>query len=220
MKLRSATVAAALLALVASGSVGAAAGGGTVQLSPIPSKFPDRTFVVTLPEEVALKPGLIRVRENGELVEDVAITPMGGATGGDFGAVLLIDASSSMKGAAIEGATKAARAFAERRKPNQKLSLVSYNDTTKILLPFTTDKRRIDEALSAPPEIAYWTRMYDAIEDVVAVIQEEKLQYSAVVLLSDGQELGSSSTLEAATTAARGSSAAGAPRPPRRARRT
>jgi tight adherence protein B len=203
MRLRSATVAVAVLALISAGSVGAAAGGGTVQLTPVPSKFPDRTFAVTLPKEVALKPGLIRVRENGELIEKVAITPMGGATGGDFGAVLLIDASTSMKGAAIEGATKAARAFAERRKPNQKLSLASYNDTTEILLPFTTDKRRIDEALSAPPEIAYWTRMFDAIEEVVSVIRTEQLQYSAIVLLSDGQELGSSSTLEAATAAAR-----------------
>ena len=204
MRLRGAIVATALLALVTAASVGAASDGGTVQLSPVPSTFPERTFAVTLPEEVALKPGLIRVRENGELVEKVAITPMGGATGGDFGAVLLIDASTSMKGAAIEGATKAARAFAERRKPNQKLALASYNDTTEILLPFTTDEQRISEALSTPPQIAYWTRMYDAIGEVVTLIQTEKLQYSAIVLLSDGQELGSSSTLEAATAAARG----------------
>ena len=203
MRLRSATLAAALLALVGAGSVGAAAGGGTVQLTPIPSTFPERTFAITLPEEVALKPGLIRVRENGVLVERVAITPMGGATGGDFGSVLLIDASDSMKGPAIDGATRAARAFAERRKPNQKLMLASYNDTTEILLPFTTDKQRIAEALSAPPAIAYWTRMYDAIEEVVSAIKDERLQYSAIVLLSDGQELGSTSTLEAATLAAR-----------------
>lgn len=203
MRLRSAAVTAAVLALVSAGPVGAGSGDGTVQLSPVPSKFPERTFAVTLPKEVALKPGLIRVFENGALVGRVAITPMGGATGGDFGAVLLIDASNSMKGAAIAGAIEAARAFAERRKPNQRLSLASYNDSTEILLPFTTEAQRIDEALSVPPELAYWTRMYDAIEEVVSVIREEKLQYSAIVLLSDGQELGSNSTLEAATSAAR-----------------
>lgn len=204
MRFKGAIIAAALLALAGAGSVGAASDRGTVQLSPVPSKFPERTFAVTLPKEVALKPGLIRVRENGVLIEKVAITPMGGATGGDFGAVLLIDASSSMKGAAIEGATRAARAFAERRKPDQKLLLAAYNDTTEILLPFTTDEKRIDDALTNPPQIAYWTRMYDAIEQVVTAIRTEKLQYSAIVLLSDGQELGSKSTLEAATAAARG----------------
>ena len=203
MRKGGATVAAALLALAIAGPIGAASDGGAVRLSPVRSTFPERTFAVTLPEEVALKPGLIQVRENGELVERVAITPMGGATGGDFGAVLLIDASTSMKGAAIEGATRAARAFAERRKPNQKLLVASYNDTTEVLLPFTTDAKRIDEALAVPPTIAYWTRMYDAIEAVVSRIREENVQYSAVVLLSDGQELGSRSTLEAATSAAR-----------------
>ena len=201
--MRRSVVVAALVALLGSAPAGAAGGDGEIRLARVPSKFPWRTFAVTLPKEVALKPGLIRVRENGEPVSRVAITPMGGATGGDFGAVLLIDASTSMRGAAIEGAIQAARAFAERRKPNQKLALASYNDSTRVLLPFTRDEKRIDETLSTTPPVAYWTRMYDAIEDVVALIRAEDLQYSAIVLLSDGQELGSSSTLEAATEAAR-----------------
>ena len=200
--MRRAVIVAALVALLGSAPAGAAAD-GEIRLARVPSKFPWRTFAVTLPKEVALKPGLIRVRENGEPVSRVAITPMGGATGGDFGAVLLIDASTSMRGAAIEGAIKAARAFAERRKPNQKLALASYNDTTRVLLPFTRDEEKIKETLSTTPPVAYWTRMYDAIEDVVTLIRTEELQYSAIVLLSDGQELGSSSTLEAATQAAR-----------------
>jgi hypothetical protein len=179
MRRRTAIVAAALLALVIAGPVGAASGDGTIKMSSVPSKFPERTFAVTLPKKVALKPGLIRVFENGALIEKVAITPLGGARGGDFGAVLLIDASESMKGEAIAGATAAARAFAERRKPGQKLSIASYNDATEILLPFTSEQRRIDEALSMPPELAYWTRMYDAIERVVSVIQTEKLPYSS-----------------------------------------
>jgi tight adherence protein B len=201
--MRRVVIVAALVALLGSAPAGAAADGGEIRLARVPSKFPWRTFAVTLPKEVALKPGLIRVLENGEPVGRVAVTPMGGATGGDFGAVLLIDASTSMRGAAIEGAIKAARAFAERRKPNQKLALASYNDTTRVLLPFTRDEEKIEETLSTTPPVAYWTRMYDAIEDVVTLIRTEELQYSAIVLLSDGQELGSSSTLEAATQAAR-----------------
>jgi len=146
---------------------------------------------VTLPKEVALKPGLIRVRENGQRVDEVAITPMGGATGGEFGAVLMVDASASMRGAPLDGAMKAARAFAERRKPNQKLALATYNDDTDVLLPFTSDVDRIRAALSATPRVDYFTRMYDAVEEVVGVIREADLQYSAIVLLSDGLEFGS-----------------------------
>ena len=201
--MKRAVIVAALVALLGSAPAGAASGGGEIRLTPVPSKFPWRSFAVTLPKEVALKPGLIRVRENGEPIDRVAVTPMGGATGGDFGAVLLIDASTSMRGAAIEGAIKAARAFAERRKPNQKLALASYNDTTRVLLRFTRDEEKIKETLSTAPPVAYWTRMYDAVKDVVTLIRTEELQYSAIVLLSDGQELGSTATLEEATQAAR-----------------
>lgn len=201
--MKRAVIVAALVALLGSAPAGAAADGGGIRLTPVPSKFPWRSFAVTLPKEVALKPGLIRVRENGEPIDRVAVTPMGGATGGDFGAVLLIDASTSMRGPAIEGAIKAARAFAERRKPNQKLALASYNDTTRVLQRFTRDEKKINETLSTTPPVAYWTRMYDAIKDVVTLIRTEELQYSAIVLLSDGQELGSTATLEEATQAAR-----------------
>ena len=194
---------AIVLSLLSAGSASAVSSDATIQLSPIQSKFPERTFTVRLPKEVALKPGLIRVRENGQLVRRVAVTPLGGATGGNFGAVLMIDASTSMRGPAIEGAINAARAFAGRRKPNQKLAVVSYHDTTQVLLPFTTDKQEIEEALSTVPPVAYWTRMYDAIEESVALIRQNQLDYSAIVLLSDGQELGSRSTLEAATAVAR-----------------
>jgi tight adherence protein B len=194
---------ALVVAVLATGAAQAASPEESIKIASVPSKFPERTFVVTLPKEVALRPGLVTVRENGEVAPNVAVTPMGGATGGDFGAVLLIDASESMEGAPLEGAMNAARAFTERRKPNQKLSVVTYNATTNTLLPFTTDGALIRAAMSETPSVAYWTRMYDAIEEVVALIRSEKVDYSAIVLLSDGQELGSSTTLEAATAAAR-----------------
>lgn len=192
-----------LVALVGAASVPAAPSDAAIQLSPIPTEFPERTFTVRLPKEVALKPGLIRVRENGQLVDNVAVTPLGGATGGDFGAVLMVDTSTSMRGAALEGAMSAARAFTDRRRPNQKLAVVTYDAESRVLLPFTTDKERIDEALSTVPPVAYWTRMYDAIGESVELIRSNQLDYSAIVLLSDGQELGSTATLEEATALAR-----------------
>jgi tight adherence protein B len=195
----------AVLAASLAGWCGVAFAAEGVKATPLRAKPPQRSFVVSLPHAVAVRPGMVTVTENGELVTGVAVTPIGGATGGDFGAVLLIDASESMKGAALEAAVHAARAFAERRKPNQKLSIVTYNDMAHVLLPFTTDGEQIRTALATTPRVAYWTRMYDAIEEVVSLIREEKVYHSAIVLLSDGQELGSRTTLEAATSAARDS---------------
>ena len=203
MNVRLTSLVAVIVALICAGSASAVSSDATIELSPIPSKFPERTFSIRLPKEIALRPNVLRVRENGELVNRVAVTPLGGATGGNFGAVLLIDASTSMRGAPLEGAIGAARAFAGRRKPQQNLAVATYHDRTQVLLPFTTDKAKIDAALSETPPVAYWTRMYDAIEEAVTLIRDRKLDYSAIVLLSDGQELGSTSTLEAATAAAR-----------------
>ena len=203
MSVRLTSLAAVVVSLICAASASAAASDATIELSPIPSKFPERTFTVRLPKEVALKPGILKVRENGELVRRIAVTPLGGATGGDFGAVLLIDASTSMRGAPLEGAIGAARAFAARRKPNQNLAVATYHERVEVLLPFTTDKKKIDAALSETPAVVYLTRMYDAIEEAVRLIRERGLDYSAIVLLSDGQELGSTTTFEEATAAAR-----------------
>ncbi len=202
MRFRTASVLALLLGVLTAAPAAAPAK-SELRVTATPSQFPQRTFVVTLPRQVALRPGLVAVTENGEVIQKVAVSPIGGKTGGQFGAVLMIDASESMAGAPLEGAMKAARTFAERRKPGQKLAVMAYNAQTSLLLPFTSDGAQIERALATTPAVAYYTRMYEAIEEAVALVREEKLYYSAIVLLSDGQELGSTSTLDAATAAAR-----------------
>lgn len=202
MRRRTAVLAALAVSLVAMAAPAAGADSG-LRLAPAPSKFPEKTFRVTLPEEVALKPGLIRVSENGTPIEDLAVSPVGGRSGGDFGAALLIDASESMIGDPLVGAMRAARTFADRRKPAQQLAIVSYNAETRVILPFTSDDRKIEAALAKTPPVAYWTRMHEAIERTVALTQTANLSHAAIVLLSDGQELGSRSTIDSATAAAR-----------------
>jgi tight adherence protein B len=192
-----------LLGVVATWPAPAAGHESGIPLTPVRAKFPERSFLVTLPRDVALKPGLVRVWENGELVPQVAVGPTGGATGSELGVALVIDASESMAGNAIAGAMKAARVFAGRRKAGQQLGVVVYNAKTEVLLPFTTDGARIREALATTPRVAYYTRMYDAVEEAVSLIRAERLKHGAIVLLSDGQELDSKSTLEAATASAR-----------------
>jgi hypothetical protein len=79
------------------------------------ARFPDRAFVLTLPEPVVLDPSRVTVRENGEGVEALTVLPATAAAQGEFAVVLVIDASKSMRGPAIEGAVEAARAFAALR---------------------------------------------------------------------------------------------------------
>ena len=103
---------AAVLALFVGQAAGAAEAEGIGLRSTAGARFPDRTYVLTLPDEMVLQAGAVKVRENGKLVEDVSVVPANQAETGEFGVVLVVDASDSMKGTAIVRAMEAARAFA------------------------------------------------------------------------------------------------------------
>jgi tight adherence protein B len=98
---------------------------------------------------------------------------------------------------------EAARTFAGYRKPGQTLAVMMYNADTRLLLPFTTSQTGVEEALATTPPVRYFTRMYDAIQKATTLIRREGLDIGSIVLLSDGQELGSRSTEAQAIAAAR-----------------
>ncbi len=133
MKTRSA-LAVFILALLATWPATAAGAEGTVKLVRVPAKFPDRAFVLTLPERVEPRAGLVTVTENGVPVEDIALTPTN-ALGSPAGTVLVIDASSSMRGEPIANAVTAARTFAGQRRENQALAIVTFNSEVKVRAP-------------------------------------------------------------------------------------
>lgn len=188
----------ALAASAVSSTAGAAPGGG-LSLTPVKSTFPERTYILTLPGDFELTGKDVQILENGEEVAGLAVAPTSPTRSGS---VLLVDASESMKGRPIEAAMDAARVFAGYRKPGQRLAVVTYNADTRILLPFTIEEGRIAEALATTPSVRYFTRMYDAVLRVARLAQEERLDSTAVVLLSDGQELASRATQDAAIAAA------------------
>jgi tight adherence protein B len=153
--------------------------------------FPDRAFVLSLAEKRRLTEDRLTVRENGVVVPDFTLTPAGQDRGRSAGFVLLIDASESMAGAPIRQAMAAARAFAGQRMPSQQLAVLAYNANTETVLPFTSDAGEIERALGGMPSIAYFTRMYEAIDEAISLIDDEELSPGSIVLLSDGQEVGS-----------------------------
>ncbi len=158
--------------------------------------FPDRAYILTLPE--AKKPALttddVSVTENGAPVKNLAV--LSAASGKGIGTVLLIDASNSMKGS-IGSAMAAARAFAARN-PDQPISVVFFNHKPTVALPLTTDRKAVVAALSKSPKLAEGTRTYDALAAAVAQVRGSTLGAARIVLLSDGDDVGSVTTLDSA----------------------
>ena len=115
-----------------------------------------------------------------------------------IGTVLLIDASNSMKGS-IDSAMEAARAFAARN-PGQPLSVVFFNVKPTVALPLTTDRKQINAVLAKPPKLAEGTRLYDALVAAVAQVRGSALGAARVVLLTDGDDVGSTTSLDSALT--------------------
>lgn len=197
---------AVLTLVVALGAwlAGAASANGAVRLVEAGGvEFPERAFVLSLPEKTRLTEEALTLRENGVVVPDFSLTPVGAGEGPASGVVLLIDASESMAGSPIRNAMAAARAFAAQRRPSQLLAVLAYNADTETVLPFTTDQGEIDRALNGTPRIAYFTRMYEAIDRAISLVKEQDVSPGSIVLLSDGQEVGSLSSPDAAIAKAR-----------------
>ena len=197
-------IALAGVLLAAAALPGAAAGATDLRLRELEgARFPDRAFLLSLPDAVALDPGLVTVRENGEPVTDLTLLPASEAGAGEFAVVLVIDASNSMRGEAIEGALEAARVFAAERGPNQAMAVLAFNGRTRVVLPFTTSAEEIDAALATAPPLAYGTLMRDAVDEAVGLLAAERATVGSVVVLSDGADTGSSVSTAALAERAR-----------------
>jgi len=197
---------AGLLAAIAALTLGGlqsafAAEGGPQLVESGLANFPERGFVLATDQKRALPPGAVSVTENGVQVDKPTISPAGSLGGQGIGTVLLIDASNSMRGAAISDAMKAARSFAARN-PSQPLAVVTFNDEVATVLPFTVDKESIDAVLGRLPDLAEGTHIYDGTAAAVQVIRDAKLGAGRIVLLSDGADVGSVTTAEQARDAA------------------
>jgi len=186
----------ALLTTVAAISASAANQSGVQVVEAGSALFPDRAYVLTLaePRSSALTTDDVSVTEDGKPVENLSVLSSASAEG--IGTVLLIDASNSMKGS-IKSAMQAARAFAARN-PGQPLSVVFFNTKPTVSLPMTTNRKAVDTVLAKPPKLAEGTRMNDALVAAVAQVRGSALGAARVVLLTDGDDVGSTTSLDSA----------------------
>ncbi len=152
--------------------------------------FPDRGYVVSLKSGQALDGSAIEVRENGVRVSNALVTPLA-ASGLRFGVVLAIDASNSMAGEPFAAAIRAAKLFVSERQPESELGFVAFNGEVSVLQAPTDDAQALTAALQNPPQLAYGTRIYDALDSSLDLLREAKISAGSVVLLSDGDDVGS-----------------------------
>jgi tight adherence protein B len=194
-----ATIGAALALALAAGAPTAAA---DLELAPAGKpRFPVRAFALTLPSKMSLGSGQVTVRENGRIVPDVSV--VSGTATDQLGVVLVIDASNSMRGDAIAGATGAARTLADHRNRTQPFGIVTFNDEAAALLSPTTEDAEIDAALSSPPALARGTHIYDAVDVAIGLFEDEGVAGGSVVVLSDGSDTGSRQSVKDVTATAR-----------------
>jgi tight adherence protein B len=160
------------------------------RLSPGAGAFPVRSFVLTLPTNAASPTTAVHVTENGQPVQRLSVVP----TTNRFAVLLLIDASTSMRGDPIHGAMAAARAFAAQRPAAQPLGIVTFNATPNVLAKPTTDADTLNQALESRPTLVRGTHIYDALATALREIDPAKYDAAAVVILSDGHDYGSTAT--------------------------
>ena len=124
--------------------------------------------------------------ENGGPVSGLSVS----SDASSSGAIVLIDASNSMKGAPIAGAMVAARAFLAKGK--QDLRSRS-SPTTRGHGPHGLHDvgSELTAAVATAPETAEGTAIYDALIKAAELAEEQGLPRTTAVLLSDGHRRGS-----------------------------
>ncbi len=185
LRLGLAALAAAVLAGAASSASNAPriveAGGVTL---------PDRAYILSLPYAKSISAGDVKVTENGGPVNELTLDRQG-SVAGNTAVVIAIDESQTMKGKPIANALAAAKAFAKGANPDQQVAVVTFNGNVLVLRPLTSDPTALDNALSDPPQIAYGTKNYDALAESLKLIQASGARSGSVIILTDGQNLGS-----------------------------
>jgi tight adherence protein B len=162
-----------------------------VRLTPVTRlPFPDRGYVLHVPEDTDLDQRSVVVRENGRRVAGARVDPLA-SSGLRFGVVLALDSSESMTGAPAAAALTAARAFVSHRAERQEIGIVSFNTRISVLRAPTRTDAALRRSLATAPRIAYGTHINDALMRSLTLLRDARLSTGSIVLLSDGQEVGS-----------------------------
>ena len=104
--------------------------------------------------------------------------------------MILLDTSSSMS-LTLDLARRAAINLVRSLKPQDRASVVFFNDTVKVAQPLTGDVQRIEEAIrtaSARGMTALYEAVYIANHELARAQESGEARRQAVVVLSDGED--------------------------------
>jgi tight adherence protein B len=118
--------------------------------------------------------------------------------------VLAVDRSQSMKGQALDDASQAARAFVRAKPQADRIAVVAVGVKALQLTNFTSATIDADSALEQiAVDGTQGTALYDAVVLSAQMLDSEVLPGRVLILLTDGQEMTSESSLAQAIGAAR-----------------
>jgi len=117
--------------------------------------------------------------------------------------VIAIDRSRSMKGTKLSDSLEAARAFLLTKAPSDKVSVVGFGSRAVQLTPFTQSTAEADDALRllrVDPKNG--TALYDALQLSASSLRSQVGRARVVVLLTDGKDVSSETSLKSALATA------------------
>ena len=130
-----------------------------------------------------LVPADFTVAENGAPREIIAVRPHTAPVN----LVLLLDVSGSVDNY-VNFIRKAARAFIDTARAEDRIALILFNDDVKVLSGFSTNKARLSESLDtfdAGGATAYYDAIAYTLADTLRPLRGER---TAVVVLTDGDD--------------------------------
>lgn len=199
---RARTVFAGMLALMLAASAAGAAVPAMTVRSVDTSSFPRVGLAVAVPAGLAQADAdpVFSVVENGEPAEVLSAARVEQAKPIEI--VLLIDTSGSMEGTPLRNAATAASGFIAALPPEASVSVVSFGTKPRVVADFTTDRNLLAAAigsLSASGE----TAVYDAVRNAALMppASPESQAHRTIVLVSDGGDTASVTTLDSAVRA-------------------
>ena len=141
-----------------------------------------------------------RLSENGVPVTGFDAVNLGDAKS----LVVAIDNSKSMAGSSLANAKSAAQAFVHRKHAADRIAVVAFGRRAVQLTGFSTSSAEAEGVLGGLAVAgSSGTALYDAVVQAAQSLRSSPLAGRVIVVLTDGSDVSSHASLDAAVTAAR-----------------
>jgi tight adherence protein B len=189
---------AVLAGVLVTGLALVSAAGASVEIRGLDtSGYPSVKLLVVSSKPVAIKPALA---ENGRVVSGLDAQNLGQAKS----VVLALDRSQSMAGSSLSDAVAAAREFVKIKAASDRLGLIAFGETATEQSALSSSTGDLVTGLEAMQvDSSGGTALYDAVVQAAHALGSDPLAGRVIVLLTDGKNVGSGTTLDDAVIAAK-----------------